>query len=49
MIKTSFWELQRTIGFEFSRYILKHPGFAKQIPEDALIVFQIKDNPEFNK
>ncbi|MFH1259034.1 MAG: DUF5647 family protein [Elusimicrobiota bacterium] len=49
MNKSDFWELQRTIGFEFSRYILKHPNLANQIPPDALIVFQIKNNPEFNK
>lgn len=49
MNKSNFWELQRTIGFEFSRYILKHPNLARQIPPDALIVFQIKTNPEFNK
>ncbi|PKN00807.1 MAG: hypothetical protein CVU77_08605 [Elusimicrobia bacterium HGW-Elusimicrobia-1] len=49
MNKPNFWELQRSIGFEFSRYILKHPEFAKQIPANALIVFQIENNPEFNK
>jgi len=48
MNKVKFWELQRTIGFEFSRYILKHPEFARKIPANALIVFQIHDNPEFN-
>ena len=48
MNKSKFWELQRTIGFEFSRYVLKHPEFSKKISDNALIVFQIKDNPDFN-
>ena len=48
MNNPNFWELQRTIGFEFSRYVLKHPEFVEKIPDNALILFQIKDNPEFN-
>jgi len=48
MNKLKFWDLHRTIGFEFSRYVLKHPEFARKIPADALIVFQIHDHPEFN-
>lgn len=49
MNKSHFWELQRNIGFEFSRYVLRHPEIAKRISANALIVFQVKDNPEFNK
>ena len=49
MRKSDFWEIQRTIGFEFSRYVLKHPEIAEQIPPNALIIFQIETNPEFNK
>lgn len=49
MSRINFWEIQRTIGFEFSRYLLKHPEVAKQIPDNALIVFRIKNNPGFNK
>ena len=49
MNKLNFWELQRTLGFEFSKYILKHPEFIEKMPKGALIVFQIKNNPEFNK
>jgi len=40
-----FWELQRTLGWEFSRYVLSHDV---SIPDGAEIVFQIKDNVEFN-
>lgn len=47
--KIEFWELQRSLGFEFSRYILAHPEFAERIPLNALIVFQLKDNPGFNE
>jgi hypothetical protein len=42
-----YWEIQRTLGWEFSRYILAHPEITG-IPDGAEIVFQIKDNAEFN-
>lgn len=44
-----FWELQRTLSAEFSKYALSHPQIDDQIPDNAQIVFQIKDNAEFNK
>ena len=34
---------------EFDRYILEHPKFADNIPNNALLVMQIKDDEEFNK
>jgi hypothetical protein len=34
-----FWETQRTLSFEFSRYVLSHPEFAKKIPSGAQVVF----------
>ncbi len=43
-----FWELQRTLSAEFSKYVLSHPGIDDQIPDGAQIVFHLKDNPEFN-
>jgi len=49
MNKKDFWGLQRSIGFEFSRYILAHPELSKKIPPNALVIFQIDDNPQFNK
>ncbi len=49
MKETDFWEFQRSIGFEFSKYILNHPEIDKQIPDGALVVFNLEENPEFNE
>ena len=48
MNENEFWQLQRTIGFEFSRYVLAHPEIDEQIPDGAEVVFNLEDNPEFN-
>ena len=48
MNENKFWELQRTIGFEFSKYVLAHPEIDEQIPNGAEVVFQLADNPGFN-
>jgi len=34
---------------EFDRYILEHPEFAENIPDNALVVMQIADDEEFNE
>ena len=44
-----FWELQRTLSAEFSKYILAHPEIDDHIPNNAQIVFRIKSNADFNK
>lgn len=28
--------------FEFERYVSEHPAFAKKIPDEAILVFQVK-------
>jgi hypothetical protein len=33
---------------EFDRYILEHPEFASEIPNNALVVMQIEGDEEFN-
>ena len=33
---------------EFDRYNLEHPGFADRIPDNALVVMQLKGDKEFN-
>jgi hypothetical protein len=33
---------------EFDRYILEHPEFADQLPDNALVVMQIDGDEEFN-
>lgn len=35
--------------FEFERYVLERPGFAKRIPQDAVVVLQVKDDDAFNR
>ena len=40
------------ISFEFSRYVLAHPGVGAKIPDNALIAFHVADDPAlttFNK
>ena len=44
-----YWKTQRSLSGEFSKYVLEHPGLDEQIPDGAEIVFQIKDNPDFNR
>lgn len=43
-----FWELQRTLSAEFSKYVLAHPEIDDQIPDNAQIIFQLKGNADFN-
>jgi hypothetical protein len=33
---------------EFDKYILEHPEFADEIPNNALVVMQIEGDEEFN-
>lgn len=44
----SFWELQRILSAEFSKYVLSHPEIDEQIPDGAQIIFNMENNPEFN-
>jgi hypothetical protein len=37
------------ISFEFSRFLLTHPELEDNIPEGALIIFQIDDDPELSR
>lgn len=45
----NFWEKQRTLSFEFSRYVLAHPDFADNIPLGAQIVFLMDNDDKFNE
>jgi len=44
-----FWELQRTLSAEFSKYVLAHPEIDDQIPDKAQIIFHLKGNAGFNE
>lgn len=44
-----FWKLQRTLSAEFSKYVLSHPEIDEQIPDNAQIIFHIKEQDDFNQ
>lgn len=46
--KRRFLEKNSILVKEFDRYILEHPEFADEIPNNALIVMQIEGDEEFN-
>lgn len=35
--------------FEFERYVLEHPRSARKIPDDAVLVFQVRGDQTFNR
>lgn len=41
--------LALSLGFEFQKYLMQHPKVARQIPPDAIMVFQLDGNPTFNR
>ena len=43
-----FLEKNSMLVKEFDRYILEHPEFADQFPNNALVVMQIDGDEEFN-
>jgi len=34
------------LSFEFSRYVLSRPELEARLPEDALVAFEVADDPE---
>jgi Family of unknown function (DUF5647) len=47
--KKVFVEKNSSLVKEFDRYILEHPEFAEQIPDNALVVMQLEGDEEFNR
>jgi hypothetical protein len=43
-----FLEKNSLLVKEFDKYILEHPEFADQLPDNALVVMQIDGDEEFN-
>lgn len=35
--------------FEFERYVSQHPGLGRRIPDDAILVLQVKKDEAFNR
>jgi hypothetical protein len=48
-VKATFTETNTMLVREFDKYILEHPEFAEQIPDNALIVMQVEGDDKFNK
>ncbi len=46
--KKRFVEKNTMLIKEFDKYILEHPEFANEIPNNALVVMQIEGDEEFN-
>jgi len=46
--KKRFIEKNSMLVKEFDKYILEHPEFADEIPNNALVVMQIEGDEEFN-
>ena len=44
-----FLERNTMLVKEFDKYILEHPEFANQIPNNALVVMQIEGDEKFNE
>lgn len=54
MTDQEFFEKSLEVSTEFDRFILAHPEIAEKIPrgpngEEALIVFELEDDPEFSR
>lgn len=49
MTDQGFFERSLELSTEFDRYILSHPELAERIPHDALIVFQLDEDPAFSQ
>jgi len=47
MTDKEFFEKSLEVSTEFDRFILGHEAIAAKIPNNALIIFEIEDNPEF--
>jgi len=45
--KKRFAEKNSMLVREFDRYILEHPEFAEDIPDDALVVMQIEGDEDY--
>ena len=35
--------------FEFEKYILEHPNFAKKIPQNAVVIVRLEGDERFNR
>ncbi len=47
MTDKEFFEKSLEVSTEFDRFVLSHEEIAAKIPNGALIIFEIEDEPEF--
>lgn len=45
----SFKKLTAVLSSDFDKYLLEHLDVGEQIPRNALIVFQVEGNEEYNR
>ncbi len=45
----TYKKMAAMLSSEFDRYLLKHSGMAKKLPQNALVVFQISGETGFNR
>lgn len=48
MADKEFFEKSLEVSTEFDRFVLTHEEIASKIPNNALIIFVIEDDPEFS-
>lgn len=49
MTEKEYFERALEVSTEFDRYVLSHPEIAEKIPQNALVVFLLENEPEFNE
>jgi len=49
MREKTYVEKNSMLVKEFDRYVLEHPEFADQLPDNALVVMQVEGDEEFNR
>ena len=47
MTDKEFFEKSLEVSTEFDRLVLAHEEIARKIPDNALIIFELEDDPEF--
>ncbi|MFQ5707333.1 MAG: DUF5647 family protein [bacterium] len=45
----SYSKVNSMFAFEFQKYLIEHPEIADQIPSNALIIFQIRGDENYNR
>ncbi|MBU2574426.1 MAG: hypothetical protein KKH28_10160 [Elusimicrobia bacterium] len=49
MTDRDFFEKLSVVSSEFSKYVLEHPEIDEKIPDGAMVVLLIENDPDFNE